>query len=181
MKYVAAIGATARGALGTTGQPNAGFDVEVWNEMSFGSNFLDINNYYDQKFTFSQPFTYQKTRATTGLRPGAPTTFTCQGVESILPMTADYFGNPANGFPGVKVINGFSNQVPWDSGSSLWPGVTGFSRHFYTGGWTDCSPATPLYYNYKATVNAVGGIDGQQVGGDWQSIMPGTAFTPTFP
>jgi hypothetical protein len=47
MAYVAGICRLAKEALGTEGQPDAGFTLEVWNEYSFGSNFLDINRYYE--------------------------------------------------------------------------------------------------------------------------------------
>lgn len=180
MKYIAAVATAARTALGTSGKADAGFDVEVWNELTFGSNFLDINNYYDNKFAFSAQYTYTKTRTATGLRPGAQTAFSAQGAFSILPMTVDYFSNTANGFPGVNVISGFSNQQPWDSGSSLWPGQAGFSRHYYTGDWVDVSPANQLSSSNWGTINALGKIDGQLDGKDWGSIVPGTDFVPTF-
>lgn len=180
MKYVAAVGTAARAALGTIGQADAGFDIEVWNELSFGSSFLDINNYYDQPINTGTPFTYVKTRSSDGLKPGAQTTFTSQGAQSILPMTVDYFNNPANGFPGVNVISGFSNQSPWASGASLWPGQAGFSRHYYTGGWTDCSATNQISSPAWGVVNALGNIDGQLNGIDWATIVPGTDFVPTL-
>lgn len=181
MKYVAAIGAAVRADLGTTGRADAGFDLEVWNELTFGSNFLDINNYYDTKFNFSEPFTYTKTRSADGLRPGAQLTFTSQGAQSILPMTVDYFDDPANGFPGVNVISGFSNTTPWASGASLWPGQAGFSRHYYADMTIDCSPSNPINDPKLRVVDALGNVDGQgNDPNDWQSGVPGTEFVPTF-
>lgn len=41
LAYVAAVATEAGSALG--GQD---FDLEVWNELTFGSDFLDVNNYY---------------------------------------------------------------------------------------------------------------------------------------
>ncbi len=181
MLYVAAVANEARQALGTVGQADAGFDVEVWNELTFGSNFLDINNYYDKKFNFVKPFTYKKTRSSQDLLvPGAQTVWTAQGPESILPMTVDYFTNPAHGFPDVNVISGFSNQTPWESGTGLWPGQAGFSRHFYTGGITDIAPGQPYGNPRIETVNALGGLDGQRDFKDWETIIPGTNFIPTY-
>ncbi len=180
MKYVEAVGAAARAGLGTAGKPDAGFDLEVWNELTFGSNFLDINNYYDAKFNFSQQFTYTKTRLQTGLKPGAQLTFTAQGAQCILPMTVDYFTNPANGYPGVNVITGFSNEQPWDGGGSMWPGQAGFSRHYYTGGWTDCSPANQIGQSNQGYINALGNLDGQLTGADYTTIVPGSDYVPTF-
>ena len=120
MLYVKGICRLTREALGTAGKADAGFDLEVWNEYSFGSNFLDEKHYYDPPRKFKEPITYS--------RHGLTRT----GVEIILPMTVDYVRDPKNGLPGVKVISGFANQRPWENGAEMWPGQTGFSRHYYT-------------------------------------------------
>ena len=181
LKYAAAIGRTVRDALGTEGQPDAGFDIEVWNEQTFGSNFLDINNYYSPKLEFTSPFVYQKTRERLPtFRPDARTAFKQEGAYAILPMTIDYFNDRANGFPGVRVISGFANQWPWDNGRDLWDGQAGFSRHFYTGGMIDCSPEKPLGKTNSGTIDALGNFDGKKDNKDWHTIVPGTNFVPTF-
>ena len=46
-RYVRTIANFAAATLGTTGSSDLGFDMEIWNEMSFGSNFVDQNRYYD--------------------------------------------------------------------------------------------------------------------------------------
>lgn len=108
--------------LGTTAsRTDAGFDLEVWNEMTFGSQFLDINNYYNPKLILSKPPSY-----TLGSR-------TVQGPEVLLPLTVQYVRDATSSLPGVRVISGFSNQRPWENGLELYPGQTGFSRHYYTG------------------------------------------------
>eukprot|EP01044_Picomonas_judraskeda_P014234 COSAG03_NODE_2239_length_2969_cov_4.527526_2_plen_476_part_00 len=48
-QYVLATANMAIDTLGTRGQADVGFDLEVWNELTFGSDFLDINNYYSPK------------------------------------------------------------------------------------------------------------------------------------
>nr|MDQ2732396.1 hypothetical protein [Armatimonadota bacterium] len=181
IKYAAAVGREVRHALGTEGQPDAGFDVEVWNEQTFGSNFLDINHYYSPPLQFAQPFVYSKDRPMKATyRPGATLHFEQKDAYAILPMTIDYFNDPANGFPGVNVFSGFANQWPWDNGTGLWDGQAGFSRHYYTGGWTDCSPDTPLGNKGIGTIDALGNFDGKKDNKDWHTIIPGTAFVPTF-
>jgi hypothetical protein len=59
VQYVRTVCEFAREQLGTKGQPDAGFDLEVWNEMTFGSCFLDINNYYNPKLQFKTPLQYR--------------------------------------------------------------------------------------------------------------------------
>ena len=180
-KYAAAVGRAVREVLGTEGKPDAGFDIEVWNEQTFGSNFLNINNYYADKLEFSEEFVYTRERPLEpSFAPDARTKFEQKGCYAILPMTIDYFNDPANGFPGVRVISGFANQWPWDSGTSLWDRQAGFSRHYYTGGWRDCSPDDPLSPKTNGTINALGEFEGKKDGNDWHTIYPGTNFIPTF-
>lgn len=107
-------------ALGTQNNPaDKGFDLEVWNEMTFGSQFLDIGNYYDPKLQFSQYPVY-----TLGNRKAS-------GGEVLLPMTIAFAKQKK--LAGVRVISGFSNQRPWENGAELFAGEAGFSRHYYTG------------------------------------------------
>jgi len=93
------------------------FDLEVWNEYTFGSQFLDDDNYYSP------------VQKSTGTLSYSNHGFTRTGVEVLEPIAVDI----AASYPGVRVIDGFSNQRPWDAGSTMWPGEYGFSRHFYTG------------------------------------------------
>ncbi|SDC02446.1 PA14 domain-containing protein [Paenibacillus sp. UNCCL117] len=121
VKYVATVTKYVKNTLGTAGSADAGFDLEVWNEYTFGSQFLDINNYYKPGFKFSSPISYS----------AGGNTMT--GPEIILPLTINYVKNASNQLPGVKVISGFSNQRPWENGTENWYGMDGFSRHPYTG------------------------------------------------
>lgn len=139
--YVAGITAFLRQALGTQDAADAGFDMEVWNEYTFGSEFLNDTNYYHPAIKYRDPITYSSHGRT------------AKGCEVILPITVDYVNDPANKLPGVRVISGFSNQRPWESGSGLWPGQAGFSRHYYTnlGGTGELPDAKD-----KASINALG-------------------------
>lgn len=121
LRYVAKVTHFVQDTLGTKGKADAGFDIEVWNEYTFGSQFSNIGNYYEPKPEFSEALTYKENGRTV------------EGIEVILPLTVNYIRNVHNGMSGVKVINGFSNQRPWDNGTEMWSGQTGFSRHYYTG------------------------------------------------
>lgn len=166
MTYVGAVCRYAKEFLGTDGAPDAGFDLEVWNEYTFGSNFLDINRYYDPPLGFAEPISYSNRGRT------------AKGSEAILPMTVDYANDPRNRCPGVNVLSGFSNQRPWDNGSEMWPGQAGFSRHYYTGiSLKDHSPENPKFRN-SGPLNALGRPDGTPDGKDWHTVLPGSFFVP---
>ena len=106
--YVQAITTEAKRVLGTEGAADAGFDVEVWNELTFGSHFLDINDYYHIP-----------------IAPG-PTP-----LSDILARTVSYVLNPASDLAGVGVSDGFNNQWPWGCGSTSPPGLTALGKHPY--------------------------------------------------
>jgi hypothetical protein len=168
MRYVQTVTTFVRNALGTTGQPDAGFDVEVWNEYMFGSEFLDINNYYEPDLAFTQPITYTHNG------------MTVTGVEAILPMTVDYVNNPQNGLPGVRVISGFANQRPWESGTEMYPRQDGFSRHYYTSYSLEELMINPVSFprNDEFTVDALGERDGIPAPNKVDRIIPGTNVIP---
>jgi hypothetical protein len=47
----------ARQALGNTDGTDAGFDMEIWNEMSFGSDFIFAKRYYDSaRYVAPEPY-----------------------------------------------------------------------------------------------------------------------------
>jgi hypothetical protein len=152
------------------------FDLEVWNELTFGSEFLDDHNYYSTPQVPIGPLSYSSHG------------FTRNGVEVLEPIAVDI---AASGYLGVRVIDGFSNQRPWDAGSSMWPGEHGFSRHFYTAldtinpinGWKGVSnPLNPLpNFANVAPVNAIGQYDGTVSNPlNPQVVPPGSFFIPAF-
>jgi hypothetical protein len=182
MRYAANVGKFVRESLGTDEKSDVGFDVEVWNEQTFGSNFLDINNYYDDKFQFAESFVYKHER---DMKPEYAPTARLKFEEknyryTVLPGTIDYFNDPKNGFQGVHVISGFANQWPWDNGTGLWDNQAGFSRHYYTGGWRDSSPVTPLNQKNSGVIDATGNFEGKKDHKDWHTVEPGSFFIPTF-
>jgi hypothetical protein len=173
--YVAVACKKMKQFLGTEGQADAGFDLEVWNELTFGSDFLREDSYYEPKRKLTGELRYQNH----GL--------VAHDLECLLAITVDYVNDPANDLPAVRVINGFSNQRPWDSGTTMWPGQTGYSRHFYTALdpddpfhdlWGHLSPDSDDRPN-NGPVNALGRLDGIPDHRDWYTVVPGSFFVPT--
>ncbi len=106
LQYVAAVTSEVKRVLGSDQ-----FDVEVWNELTFGSDYLNINNYYN------------------------PVPASLQGVGSVedqlLAATVQWIRNPANDLPDVGIGDGFANQTPFVSGSTVPNGVTAIDKHPY--------------------------------------------------
>ncbi len=96
-----------------------GYDLEVWNELSFGSQFLNAE-YYDTP------------AGTEGV--GASTR---EVTKALLDETVTYVRNPANGIgPGVGISDGFASQTPFPSGANAPLGLTALSKHLYDGAKT---------------------------------------------
>jgi hypothetical protein len=150
LKYVATLTKFLKGKLGTPS--DAGFDLEVWNEYSFGSEFLDINNYYNPPLQFSEYITYSEGGTKTGSDHILP-------AEIILPLTANYVKAAKNQLLGVRVISGFSNQRPWDNGTDVWTNQDGFSRHYYTEYNSNGSIISSKTVRTVPTINALGQED----------------------
>lgn len=167
MLYVKSVAAYVKQQMGGT-STDAGFDLEVWNELSFGSHYLDISYYYSPPLKFSEQPSYTQ----------GP--LSIKGFEVLLPMTAKYVSDPKNGLAGVRVISGFSNQRPWDNGVEQWEGQAGFSRHYYTGYNEFNSLISPALYAKRddPTMNALGEIDGTLKPGSANKIIPGTNYVP---
>ncbi len=108
LDYVKVVTTEAKKALGTEGKPNAGFDVEIWNELTFGSHFLDINQYYQQPIADGD-----------------------SAIDAIRAQTVAYIRDPRNDLPRVGIGDGFDNQWPWGAGSTAPPGLTALDKHPY--------------------------------------------------
>ncbi len=88
------------------------FDIEIWNELSFGSAFLEINNYY-------YPDLEVRTRGT---------------LKEILERTVAWVRGRNSGVSDdVGIGNGFANQSPWHSGTESPVGLTAIDKHPYAG------------------------------------------------
>jgi hypothetical protein len=113
--YVSTVSRAAQSVFGA-----GGYDLEVWNELSFGSQFLNAQAY-------------------TSRGPGkaslkAINTVTKEVVKALLDRTVAFIRDPANGIaPRVGISNGFASQSPFPSGASAPLGLTAISKHPYVG------------------------------------------------
>lgn len=108
--YVGTVAKFVANTLGTTSSTDKGFDMEIWNELTFGSQFLSINNYYARP-----PAAYEEESIWTNL----------------VKATADYaVANPRQ-FSGVKFSDGFANTIPWPASSKQPVRISAISKHPY--------------------------------------------------
>lgn len=105
--WLAYVGVVTREVKRVVGDDD--FDVEVWNELSFGSDFLDRNTYYDP--------------------PVDPKVLNV--TQEILKRTVAWLRAPAHGVSHVGIGDGFSNQTPFPAGSTSPPGLTALDKHPY--------------------------------------------------
>ncbi len=111
LAYVDTVCKYARSIFGAEG-----FDLEVWNELSFGSQFLD-SAYY------SSP------AGVKGLGKQ-----TQEVARVLLDETVRFVRDPANGVStGVGITDGFADQTPFTSGAQAPAGLTALSKHLYAG------------------------------------------------
>jgi hypothetical protein len=93
-------------ALRAAGVPS--WDVEIWNELTFGSNFLDINRYYS-------PALFRANYEFPGLFQGQP-------AWELARMTIDHL---RQAYPGVGTVWGFSNTTFFHTPVAKLPADTG--------------------------------------------------------
>ena len=129
--YVGAVGRFMQGVLGTANAPDRGYDLEVWNEVTFGSEFLDINNYYDP--------------------PPGPAAQE-NGEPAIIPAlvraTAEAVEAGGDLFRGVRLADGFASVTPQPAASREPPRVSALTKHPY-----------PTPQSYPGADNGQGGLD----------------------
>jgi hypothetical protein len=116
LKYVAAVCREAASVVGP-----GGYDLEIWNELSFGSEFLNIEN-YGRPTGRRGPAAVRKAQHTRDV------------IRALTLATVAYVRDPANGIPAsVGITNGFASQEPFSSGAYAPLGLTALSKHPYTG------------------------------------------------
>jgi hypothetical protein len=108
--YVDTVAKFAANVLGTTQSTDKGFDMEIWNELTFGSDFLYINKYYAE-----DPAKYKEESIWTNL----------------VKATADYAVAHPQRFSGVKFSDGFANTIPWPASSQQPTRISAISKHPY--------------------------------------------------
>jgi hypothetical protein len=110
LDYVSTVSREAQSVFGP-----GGYDLEVWNEISFGAQFLDAAIYSP-----ASPESVKTTRK--------------EVVKALLAETVAYVRNPANGISReVGVSDGFASETPFPSGASVPKRITAYSKHLYAG------------------------------------------------
>ncbi|HHP7229384.1 MAG TPA: hypothetical protein ACFCUY_00820 [Xenococcaceae cyanobacterium] len=108
--YVDKVAKFATEVLGTTQSSDKGFDLEIWNELTFGSKFLYINKYYAEDI-----YDYEEKSIW----------------RNLVAETADYVEANSTDFQGVKITNGFANTIPWPASSQQPARINAISKHPY--------------------------------------------------
>ncbi len=108
--YIAELATRAAEFLGTTDAADKGFDMEIWNELTFGSNYLYINWYYDPPLQ-----EYEEKSIWSNL----------------VRETTDFADNHPELFSGVAFNNGFGNTIPWPASSKMPKRIRAIGRHPY--------------------------------------------------
>ncbi len=110
LRYVGLVCQVAAAASGSAELPGQGFDLEVWNELSFGSLFLDFDYYYDPP-----PLNYKRSSV----------------YGDIVQRTAAQINAAGQQYHGVRISDGFANTIPWPASSLEPPRVSAMSKHPY--------------------------------------------------
>jgi hypothetical protein len=154
LTYASSVATNVRRMLGSTR-----FDLEIWNELSFGSDFLDVDDYYAAPVDHGSGDT----------------------IAAILRRTVERLRRPGERLGSVGIGDGFASQRPWDSGATVPAGVTAIDKHPY--------PPPPRRFPAEAVFNgikpldALGRVDGAaDAGGAWHdAFVPSyTAFLPEY-
>jgi hypothetical protein len=104
LRYVRAVVSATRSTMGSQD-----FDVEVWNELSFGSDFLYADRYYDPP----------RERGTGDV------------TKEILSRTVSMLRGPDSPAPRVGISDGFASQSPFPAPATAPSGITALSKHPY--------------------------------------------------
>ena len=109
--YVGTVAKFVAEVLGTTQASDKGFDIEIWNELSFGSYFLSINSYYEPKL-----YEYDENSI----------------LGDLIKETAAYAEAHPDDFQGVQLTDGIANTIPWPASSTTPARVAAISKHPYS-------------------------------------------------
>jgi hypothetical protein len=115
LSYAATAAREAQSVVG-----GGGYDLEIWNELTFGSEFLNAANY------FPHPSTRAGRKAAEAVTKAV--------IKALLYGTVAYLRTPGNGISArVGIANGFASQTPFDGGALAPAGLTALSKHPYVG------------------------------------------------
>jgi hypothetical protein len=129
-----------------------GYDLEIWNELTFGSQFLNSEYYYSPASESEAESEAAEAGAETEAVAEVPSKGQVTGaiVKALLDETVAYVRNPANGIsPAVGITDGFASETPFPSGAKAPLGLTALSKHPYQGAETfpasyQVSPIRPI-------------------------------------
>jgi hypothetical protein len=148
LDYARTVTRTARSVLGSDA-----FDIEIWNELAYASDFLDVNTYY------ASP-----------VDGGSGST-----TDSILARTVAALRDPSSGVSGIGIGDGFANQNPRPSGATEPPGLTAIDKHPYPYSGMRRFPSSAQVDSTRP-LDAHGNVDGfQDSSGNWHE-----SFTPNY-
>jgi hypothetical protein len=135
-----------------------GYDLELWNELSFGSEFLREEKYYSP--------------------PRDSGGGSIKEVKEVLRAeTVAYVRDPAHGIsPKVGISDGFASQTPFASGAKDPVGVTALSKHLYKNPLRIPRDYQPL--PGIKPIDALGGLDSIEGG---SGAKHGSPKAPTVP
>jgi hypothetical protein len=190
LSYVSTVCKLAASVVGPEG-----YDLEIWNELGFGSQFLNSEHYYSpgsepaaaaagnpEAETDSEP-EYGAEAAAEAPEEMTKGQVTLAVIKALLRETVAYVRNPANGIsPAVGITDGFASQSPFPSGAGTPAGLTALSKHPYAG-----LQSFPSGYAFKNIVplNAFGERD-MEKGSEtpffiptYQSLFPEVTLTAT--
>jgi hypothetical protein len=126
LNYVATVTKYAATILGP-----GGFDVEIWNELTFGSQFLNSEYYYSPELLAEEGISPE---GEPGVQKPQRLLVTKSIMNALLDATVEYLRSPLSGLsPSVGVTNGFASETPFPGGSAAPLGLTALSKHPYHG------------------------------------------------
>jgi hypothetical protein len=172
--YVAAVNREASSVLGA-----GNYDLEVWNELSFGSAFLNAEHYYTPESPAEAGCTEQispteecESEEAAPEEPGGKKAISKEIIASLLSDTVGYVRDPTHGIPAtVGITDGFASETPFPSGANAPLGMTALSKHPY--GHLKAFPSAYVVNNIRP-INALGQRDFSSA----KELTP--AFVPTY-
>jgi hypothetical protein len=173
LSYVATVCKKAASIVGPEG-----YDLEIWNELGFGSQFLNAEHYDSASSEAGEEEAGEEEASeTVEAQATAPSKrdVSKEIRRALLDETVAYVRNPANGIsPAVGITDGFASQTPFPSGAIAPVGLTALSKHPYVG-----LQRFPAEYNKRniAPINALGARDTH--GGTETAFIP--SYDSLFP
>ncbi|HUA11312.1 MAG TPA: hypothetical protein VMA83_04850 [Solirubrobacteraceae bacterium] len=180
LAYVRAVCHLATSAVGP-----GEFDVEIWNELSFGSQFLNSEAYYKGKAPettleeeaeeeagekleevlniseeaeeSSEHVAEEAEEKEETPEPEEPAEGVGPAVrKALLDATVAMIRNPEEGFsPGIGISNGFASQTPFPTPTNAPVGLTAYSKHPYNS-FKEFPGFSEEHHHVLESVNALG-------------------------